>query len=276
LWNRVVLFGARVLALLSLVACTPPPRHADPLHRCTYEGDCDPVRVRCDAGDTEACLTLGYLYGTATEASAYHQPALGEQYLLRACRLSVLACEGLLDVALTQRGECEADHANETRLIAAGCDAGYPPACVVLADRLVEGVDLPRDTERAARLEAFACDVDDRFPDFTLTGEDGKRVPAKDPMNHQLLACVRAQQLRELGLAGSAAPPRTSLEEAMRRHAMPPDKYRKERLSPPDKVIAKLRADTEWLAMSPKDLEARVVRSRRLRAPILFGCRDIR
>jgi TPR repeat protein len=273
--RRDTLFGACVLVVLSLVACTLPPRYADPQDRCTHEGICEPVRDLCNAGDADACLTLGYLYGTTT-AGPYHQPELGEQYFLRACRLSVLACDGLLYVAETQRGQCEADYGGEARLVGAACDAGYPPACAALAQKLVEGVDVPRDSERAARLYAFACDVEDRFPDFMLRGENGTRVPPKDPMIRQLLACVRALELHDLGLAGAAAPPRTTVEEAMRRYATPPSRYQKESRAAPEKMLAELRRGAEWLAMSPADLKARVASSRQGDRGLLIGCRDIR
>lgn len=271
--RRHALAGVFLIALTAVAACgRPQPRHAEPLERCTYEGDCQEARARCDAGGVDACLTLGHLYGTATkEAREFHQPALGEAYLLRACKLSVLACYGVVDVAEHQRALCEFDYATETRLIEAACEVGYPRACAVLADKLVDGVDLPRDTGRAARLYAFACDVEDRFPEFTMIGQGGTRVPPPDPMALQVHACVRGGRLSELGLGG-ASPPRTTPEEAARLFAARAAKYQVPRRLAPEAWVEAERKAAEAFAQGPVE-RAAAVRVARKPGGVQLGCR---
>jgi TPR repeat protein len=176
------------LALLAVVSCAAP---LPPLTACIEKGDCTRARALCDEGDINACVA-------------------SRDYVL-ACQLNVTACSEAVSWGRI-RG-CQGARDEENDWLRFACDSGYPPACARIADKLVDGIDLPRDTERAAILYASVCDAADRFPRFARTTYRGGPFPIDDPMGDQLGACVRNERLVELGLGHTRA--RTSPERAV-------------------------------------------------------------
>lgn len=209
-------------------------------------------------------MTLGMLYATANpDAGAFHQPELGERYLARACALNAFACDGLVTAAKT-RAEC-GDFAGETHLLSVACDQHYPPACVGLAYALVDGVDVPRDLEHAARLFGWACDADDRFAEIVETNDEGKPVAHRDPMSKQLVACVASETFGKLGLTPSIAPAKNTPETAQRLDAERREKHRGqwqfEAIHSP--TLADLRDQDAHVFSEPADARAARVRASR-------------
>ena len=236
---------------------------------------CDGVAARCAAGDAGACSYLGLMAGTLERYDRAPVPldvrARGEGYLVRACALEVSACSSLTWYATEfEGGPCRESYANETRLLRVACALGFPPACDGLAHKLVDGLNLPRDTERAARLYASVCDAEDTFAPSHDYEEDGARVPGDDPMDAQLFACADFERLAELGMAGDArakTTPERALELTLER-ARTQAKTRRSRTAETlqraggPALLATARRRASWIVPSAEEQAAAARRAR--------------
>jgi len=107
----------------------------------------------CDLGHARGCYESGRHYGEGSRPD----DAKAADYYLRACSLgSASGCSAQVDMILTDRVEGSIKSALPAFELACE-ERESAPACAMLADALLEGVDVPRDAERAKELLLRVC-----------------------------------------------------------------------------------------------------------------------
>ena len=160
----------------------------------------------CDAGDLEACGTIGYMLASGARVTA--DAVRGEGLLTRACMGGYWpACVNLGNVF--EKGSSSAPQpARAAAAYEKACNGALMEGCINLGRLLYRGSGVPKDVARAIKLYQLACDAGDAEVCRILGSiyANGTSVPFDGTRAHSLFqracalgdkaACERASDKR--------------------------------------------------------------------------------